>query len=307
MDIYGLLFLAVMVFYIAGGGIMWLAFACGSALFAGITAILAKLGIEKVNSTLATALRTIVVLLFSWLMVFLVGSQDQIGQISGKTLCFLILSGLSTGASWLCYFRALQLGDVNRVAPIDKSSMVLTVLLAFLLLGEPISVPKLIGILGIGTGTLLMIVKKETGGRGTRGRDWLLFAILSAVFASLSSVFGKIGVENIESSLGTAIRTLVVLAMAWLMVLISGKQHEIKGISKKSWVFLFLSGITTGLSWLCYYRALQDGPASVVVPIDKLSIVVTIVFSYVILKEKLSRKALVGLLLILAGTGAMLF
>ena len=285
---------------------LWLLFAFGSAFFAGITAVLAKIGIEKVNSTLATALRTMVVLAFSWLMVFLVGSQEQVGRISGKTLCFLILSGLSTGASWLCYFRALQLGDVNKVAPIDKSSTVLTIILAFLILGEPISIPKIIGVLCIGSGTLFMIAKKEPDENPAQSRSWLLFAMLSAVFASLTSIFGKIGVENVESNLGTAIRTVVVLAMAWLMVLVSGKQHEIKGIRKKSWGFLFLSGITTGLSWLCYYRALQDGPASAVVPIDKLSIVVTIVFSYVILKERLSRKAVVGLLLILAGTGAML-
>lgn len=285
----------------------WLLFAFGSAIFAGITAVLAKIGIQKVNSTLATALRTIVVLAFSWLMVFLVGSQGQIGQISRKTLFFLILSGLSTGASWLCYFRALQLGDVNKVAPIDKSSTVLTIILAFLLFGEPISVPKIIGILGIGIGTLLMIVKKETDKNQVQNRSWLLFAVLSAVFASLTSIFGKIGVENVESNLGTAIRTVVVLVMAWLMVFVTGKQHEIQNISKKSWLFLFLSGITTGLSWLRYYRALQDGPASVVVPIDKLSIVITIVFSYILLKERLSRKAVFGLLLILAGTLAMLF
>ena len=285
----------------------WLLFAFGSAIFAGITAVLAKIGIQKVNSTLATALRTIVVLAFSWLMVFLVGSQGQIGQISRNTLFFLILSGLSTGASWLCYFRALQLGDVNKVAPIDKSSTVLTIILAFLLFGEPISVPKIIGILGIGIGTLLMIVKKETDKNQVQNRSWLLFAVLSAVFASLTSIFGKIGVENVESNLGTAIRTVVVLVMAWLMVFVTGKQHEIQNISKNSWLFLFLSGITTGLSWLCYYRALQDGPASVVVPIDKLSIVITIVFSYILLKERLSRKAVFGLLLILAGTLAMLF
>ena len=175
---------------------MWLAFAFGSAFFAGITAVLAKIGIEKVNSTLATVLRTIVVLAFSWLMVFVVGSQSQIGEISGKTLCFLILSGLSTGASWLCYFRALQTGDVNKVAPIDKSSTVLTVILAFLLLSEPISIPKIIGVTGIGIGTLLMITKKETDKKQVQSKSWLLFAVLSAVFASLTSIFGKIGVEN---------------------------------------------------------------------------------------------------------------
>ena len=285
---------------------LWLLFAFGSAFFAGITAVLAKIGMEKIDSTLATALRTIVVLAFSWLMVFIVGSQNQIGEISGRTLCFLVLSGLSTGASWLCYFHALQLGDVNKVAPIDKSSTVLTILFAFLLLGEPVSAAKMIGILGIGTGTLLMITRKGGDKNQVRSRSWLLFAVLSAVFASLTSIFGKIGVENIESNLGTAIRTVVVLAMAWVMVFVSGKQREMKGISKKSWLFLFLSGITTGLSWLCYYRALQDGPASIVVPVDKLSIVVTIGFSYILLKEKLSRKAGVGLLLILLGTGVML-
>ena len=285
---------------------LWLCFAVGSAFFAGITAVLAKIGMQKINSTLATAIRTVVVLIFSWLMVFIVGSQDQISQITGKTLCFLVLSGLSTGASWLCYFKALQLGDVNKVAPIDKSSTVLTIPLAFILLGEPISVPQIFGVLGIGIGTLLMITKKETEEGKPQNKSWLLFAFLSAVFASLTSIFGKIGVENVESNLGTAIRTVVVLVMAWLMVFVEGQQKGIKTIDRKSWVFLFLSGITTGLFWLCYYRALQDGPASIVVPIDKLSILVTIIFSGVVLKERLSRKAGVGLLLILVGTGAML-
>ena len=285
---------------------MWLFFALGSAFFAGITAVLAKIGIENVNSTLATALRTMVVLAFSWLMVFVVGSQGGIAQISGTTLLFLMLSGLSTGASWLFYFKALQLGDVNKVAPIDKSSTVLTILLAFIFLGEPVSIPQALGVVGIGVGTLLMIAKKEVEDGKPHSKAWLVYAFLSAVFASLPSIFGKIGVENVESNLGTAIRTIVVLAMAWVMVFVTGEQKGIRSIGKKSWVFLFLSGITTGLSWLCYYRALQDGPASVVVPIDKLSILVTIVFSWIVLKEKLTPKAAVGLVLILAGTGAML-
>ncbi len=285
---------------------MWLFFALGSAFFAGITAVLAKIGIEHVNSTLATALRTVVVLAFSWLMVFVVGSQGGIAQISGPTLLFLVLSGLSTGASWLCYFKALQLGDVNKVAPIDKSSTVLTILLAFIFLGEPVSIPQALGVVGIGVGTLLMITKKEVEDGKPHSKAWLVYAFLSAVFASLTSIFGKIGVENVESNLGTAIRTIVVLVMAWVMVFVTGEQKGIRSIGKKSWVFLFLSGITTGLSWLCYYRALQDGPASVVVPIDKLSILVTIVFSWIVLKEKLTPKAAVGLVLILAGTGAML-
>lgn len=285
---------------------MWLFFALGSAFFAGITAVLAKIGIENVNSTLATALRTVVVLAFSWLMVFVVGSQGDIAQISGTTLLFLVLSGLSTGASWLCYFKALQLGDVNKVAPIDKSSTVLTILLAFIFLGEPVSIPQALGVVGIGVGTLLMIAKKEVEDGKPHSKAWLVYAFLSAVFASLTSIFGKIGVENVESNLGTAIRTIVVLVMAWVMVFVTGEQKGIRSIGKKSWMFLFLSGITTGLSWLCYYRALQDGPASVVVPIDKLSILVTIVFSWIVLKEKLTPKAAVGLVLILAGTGAML-
>lgn len=285
---------------------MWLFFALGSAFFAGITAVLAKIGIEHVNSTLATALRTVVVLAFSWLMVFVVGSQGGIAQISGTTLLFLVLSGLSTGASWLCYFKALQLGDVNKVAPIDKSSTVLTILLAFIFLGEPVSIPQALGVVGIGVGTLLMIAKKEVEDGKPHSKAWLVYAFLSAVFASLTSIFGKIGAENVESNLGTAIRTIVVLVMAWVMVFVTGEQKGIRSIGKKSWVFLFLSGITTGLSWLCYYRALQDGPASVVVPIDKLSILVTIVFSWIVLKEKLTPKAAVGLVLILAGTGAML-
>ena len=285
---------------------LWLGFALGSAFFAGITAVLAKVGMKNVNSTLATAIRTVVVLVFSWWMVFLVGSQAEITRLSGRTLFYLVLSGLSTGASWLCYFRALQLGDVNKVAPIDKSSTVLTILLAFLLLGEPVSAPQIVGVLGIGTGTLLMISRKETDTEGKPDGRWLLFACLSALFASLTSIFGKIGVEGVESNLGTAIRTVVVLGMAWLMVFVTGQQKGIRRIGRRDWLFLLLSGLSTGLSWLCYYRALQDGPASVVVPVDKLSILVTIVFSRLILHEKLSRRAAAGLALLVPGTGAML-
>ena len=285
---------------------LWLGFALGSAFFAGITAVLAKVGMKNVNSTLATAIRTVVVLIFSWWMVFLAGSQAEIARLSGRTLFYLVLSGLSTGASWLCYFRALQLGDVNKVAPIDKSSTVLTILLAFLLLGEPVSAPQIVGVLGIGIGTLLMISRKETDAGGKPDGRWLLFACLSALFASLTSIFGKIGVEGVESNLGTAIRTVVVLGMAWLMVFVTGQQKGIRRIGRRDWLFLLLSGLSTGLSWLCYYRALQDGPASVVVPVDKLSILVTIAFSRLILHEKLSRRAAAGLALLVLGTGAML-
>lgn len=286
---------------------MWILFAFGSALFAGITAILAKCGIRKTDSNVATAIRTIVVLLFSWLMVFITGSQSQMGVIDGRTWLFLILSGLATGASWLCYFKALQLGDINKVVPIDKSSVILTILLAFLFLGEAISMPKAAGVVLIGVGTFLMIEKKKTeAGKTEKGYGWFFYAAGSAVFASLTSILGKIGIAGVESNLGTAIRTAVVLLMAWLMVFVTGKQHTIKKVPKKELGFICLSGLATGASWLCYYRALQGGLASVVVPIDKLSIVVTVVFSYFVFHEGLSRKALAGLLMIVAGTLVML-
>lgn len=284
---------------------MWIFFAVGSAFFAGITAILAKCGIKKTDSDVATAIRTIVVLAFSWLMVLLAGSFSQISEISAYTWTFLILSGLATGASWLCYFRALQLGNINKVVPIDKCSIVFTVLLAFILLGEPISLWKLIGLTAIAGGTLLMIQKKEDAAQA-KGRAWLVYAVLSAVFASLTSIFGKIGIIGVESNLGTALRTGVVLLMAWLLVFVKGKQHLVKQIPGEELIYVSLSGIATGASWLCYYKALQDGPASVVVPIDKLSILVTVAFSYVVFNEKISKKAAVGLAAIVVGTLLML-
>lgn len=284
---------------------MWSLFAVGSAFFAGMTAILAKCGIKKTDSDVATAIRTIVVLVFSWLMVFLVGSAPEISQISPHTWLFLILSGLATGASWLCYFRALQLGDINKVVPIDKCSIVLTVLLAVLLLGEPLGLKKLIGLCAITGGTLLMIQKKE-GTAQTSGVSWLIYALLSALFASLTSIFGKVGIAGVESNLGTALRTGMVLVMAWLVVFLKGKQSALTGIPGNELVFIVLSGLATGASWLCYYKALQGGPASVVVPIDKLSILVTIAFSYVVFHETLSRKAAVGLAGVVVGTLLML-
>ncbi|MFZ3071428.1 MAG: EamA family transporter [Anaerolineaceae bacterium] len=285
---------------------MWIFFAFGSALFAGITAILAKRGIKNTDSNLATAIRTVVILVFSWLMVFIVGSQDTIPQISDRTLLFLVLSGLATGASWLFYFKAMQLGDVNKVTPIDKSSTVLTMILAVIFLSEPFTLPKVVGAVAIGIGTYLMIEKKQVEGEKKGYGPWFLYAVLSAVFASLTAILGKIGIAGVESNLGTAIRTVVVLIMAWVVVFVSKKQGEIKNIDKQSWLFLVLSGFATGASWLCYYRALQDGPASVVVPIDKLSIVITIAFSYFFLKESLTKKALAGLVLIVAGTLVLL-
>ena len=287
---------------------MWIFFAAGSALFAGATAILAKCGIRKTDSTVATAIRTIVVLVFAWIMVLVAGSQDQLGSLGGTTLLFLILSGLATGASWLCYFRALQIGDINKVVPIDKSSTVLTILLAFLLLGEPIGLFQGIGVVLIGAGTFLMIEKKQQKGpRGGSGKGWMLCAFGSDMFASLTAILGKVGIQGVESNLGTAIRTGVVLVMAWGMVFVTGEQRQLPGIDRRSWLFLGLSGMTTGLSWLCYYRALQDGPASIVVPIDKLSILVTIAFSYLAFHERLTKKSAAGLAMIVAGTLAMLF
>ena len=284
---------------------MWILFALGSAFFAGVTAILAKCGIRETDSDTATAIRTIVVLAFSWLMVFLVGSQSQIVQISVTTWTFLILSGLATGASWLCYFRALQLGNINQVVPIDKCSIVLTVVLAFVLLGEPISLLKLVGLVAIGGGTLLMIQKKADATQA-KGFRWLVYAVLSAVFASLTSIFGKIGITGVESNLGTALRTGVVLVMAWGMVFLQGKQKTLRGISRRELGFIALSGVATGASWLCYYKALQEGPASAVVPMDKLSILVTIAFSWLVFRERLSKKAAVGLGCIVLGTMLML-
>lgn len=285
---------------------MWVLYAFGAALFAGATSILAKIGIEEVDSHLATALRTIVVLVFSWLMVFIVGTQNQLTVISIKSYIFLILSGMATGASWLCYFKALQLGDVNKVVPIDKSSTILTMILAFVFLKEDITIPMIIGMIAIGIGTYLMIQKKEEWEKQVKNKVWLIYAVLSAVFASLTSILAKVGIENVESNLATAIRTIVVLIMAWLIVLLQKKHGEVKNISKKSFVFIGLSGIATGASWLCYYKALHDGLASIVVPIDKLSILVTVAFAYIFLKEKLSRKSMVGLILITVGTLSLL-
>lgn len=287
---------------------MWILYAAGSAFFAGVTSILAKCGIRKTDSTVATAVRTIVVLIFSWGLVWIVGSGKQILSVSGRTFLFLILSGAATGASWLCYFRALQTGDINKVVPIDKSSTVLTILLALIFLGEGIDLQKTCAVLIITAGIILMIEKKDvkSAGEGKNGsRGWMLYAVGSAVFASLTAILGKIGITGVESNLGTAVRTCVVLVMAWGMVWITGKQREVKQIEKRELLFICLSGIATGASWLCYYRALQEGPASVVVPIDKLSVLVTVAFSYFVFGEKLKAKAAVGLILLTAGTVVM--
>ena len=284
---------------------MWLAASIGSALFAGLTAILAKCGIRKTDSDIATAIRTIVVLIFSWVMVFIVGSADQITEITPRSLLFLILSGAATGASWICYFKALSIGDVNKVVPIDKSSTVLSVLLAILLFHETEHLAvKLISTVLLGIGIILMVEKKQSEQK-VSGNTYILYAIGSAVFAALTSILAKVGITGVESNLGTAIRTIVVLAMAWLLVLIKKKTPQLKQLDKKVLGFIGLSGIATGASWLCYYYAIQNGIVSVVVPIDKMSLLVTVIFSYFAFHEKLSKKAFFGLILMLAGTLAM--
>lgn len=283
----------------------WLLMAVLSAIFAGLTAILAKCGIRKTDSDVATALRTLVVLAFSWIMVFVVGSFDTIRDLSGKSLLFLVLSGFATGASWICYFKALSMGDVNKVVPIDKSSTILTVLLAIICFGETQKLAvKLIGTGLLAVGIFLMIEKK-TATQKKESKAWMIYAVLAAVFAALTSILAKVGISNVESNLGTAIRTGVVLVMAWVVVFIQGKQKHLKTLDKKELLFIALSGVATGASWLCYYYAIQKGVVSVVVPIDKMSILVAVTFSYFVFKEKLSVKALIGLVLMLAGTLAM--
>lgn len=286
---------------------IWIGAAILSAVFAGLTSILAKCGIKKTDSDLATALRTVVVLAFAWIMVFIVGSFSSITQITTTSLIFLILSGLATGASWIFYFKALSVGEINKVVPIDKSSTILTVLLAIICFGETTNLAvKLIATAILAAGIFLMVEKKQSAKKEEK-RSWVLYAVLSAVFAALTSILAKAGISGVESNLGTAIRTAVVLVMAWIIVFSRGKHKQIKTIEKKELLFIGLSGIATGASWLCYYYAIQKGIVSVVVPIDKLSIIVTVAFSYLVFKEKLPKKAFIGLCLMVTGTLLMAF
>lgn len=285
---------------------MWILFAFGSALFAGLTSITAKCGIKKADSTVATAIRTGVVLLCSAVMVTIVGSWGGITNIDTKSRIFLVLSGIATGASWLCYFKAISIGDVNKVVPLDKSSTVLAAVIAIIFLGESVTVPKITGLIAVTVGTYMMIGKKDGAGEKKRGLGWFFYGSLSAVFAALTSVLAKVGIENVESNLATTVRTAVVLVMAWLTVLVTGKGKLVKETTKKELLFIVISGILTGASWLCYYRALQLGEVSVVVPIDKLSILVSIAFSYIVFKEKLTLKSFMGLMIIVVGTLCLL-
>ena len=286
---------------------LWILAAVLSAFFAGLTSILAKCGIKRTDSDLATALRTAVVLAFSWIMVFLVGSQRTLGEIAPTSLLFLVLSGLATGASWIFYFKALSMGDVNKVVPIDKSSTVLTVLLAIICFGETGNLAaKLIATAVLAAGILLMVEKRKNA-KEAEGRAWILYAVLAAVFAALTSILAKVGITGVESNLATAIRTAVVLLMAWIIVLARGKHKGLRTLDRRELLFISLSGLATGASWLCYYYAIDKGLVSVVVPIDKLSIVITVLFSFLVFKEKLSKKALLGLLLMVTGTLLMVF
>ena len=284
---------------------MWITAAVLSAFFAGITAILAKCGIKKTDSNVATAIRTIVVLIFSFIMTFITGSISDIDKIGLKSFVFLVLSGIATGASWICYFKALSMGDVNKVVPIDKSSTVISVLLAIIIFHETNNLLlKLCATALLAAGIFLMVEKKETA-EVKEKRQCIIYAVLSAVFAALTSILAKIGIEDVESNLATAVRTCVVLVMAWIIVFAKGKQKQIKAIDKKELLFICLSGIATGASWLCYYYAIQNGVVSVVVPIDKLSIIVSILFSYIVFKENLSKKSFAGLCLMTVGTLVM--
>jgi len=273
-----------------------------SAFFAGLTSILAKCGIKNTDSELATALRTVVVLVGSWVMVFIVGSAHTAASIGGESLLFLILSGFATGASWLCYFKALSMGDVNKVVPIDKSSTVLTVILAIILFPEHENlILKLVATAILALGILLMVERNQAS-NSTKEKSWMLYAFGAAIFAALTPILAKTGIEGVESNLGTAIRTGVVLIMAWAIVFIRGKQSQLKKLDRHELLFIVLSGFSTCASWLCYYYAVQNGKVSVVVPIDKMSILFTVIFSYFVFKEKLSKKAFIGLCLMLIGT-----
>ena len=287
---------------------MWLLAACLSALFAGLTAVLAKAGVATTSSTVATALRTVVVAAGAWGMAALVGSASSLGTIDGRSLLFLILSGLATGASWLCYFAALARGDVSRVAPIDKLSTVLAILLALILLGEPVTAWGVVGIVVITAGTLLMVDPDDLSGLPLalrRGGSWLTYALASALFAALTSILGKVGISGVDPTLGTAVRTLVVLAMAWVIVAWQRRIREVRSIPARELAFIVASGAATCASWLAYYHALKDGPASVIVPIDKLSILVTVAFSTAVFHERFTGRYLAGLTLMCAGTAAM--
>ena len=281
---------------------LWFFYAIGAALFAAITTILTKIGLKKVDSHLATAIRTMSALAIAWVVVFVRRSAGDIPDIDLHTWVFLIISGLCTGGAWLCRFRALKLENVNKVTPITKSSTILTMLLAFIFLGEPLGWVISIGMVLMGIGTWLMLELKKSKVEGTKtGKAWLFFAVLAAVFASLTAIFGSIGVSDMDAALWTAMRTIIVAVVSWVMVFMTGGQKQVSSVDGRSWVFLILSGMATGVSWIFFYHALRIGNASLVVPIDQLSIVVTMGFARVFLGERFSRRSLIGLAILTAG------
>lgn len=285
---------------------LWILMAISSSFFAGLTAIFAKLGIKKTDSDVATLLKTVVVLIFSWIMVLIVGSAESISDISNKSFLFLVLSGIATGASWICYFKALSIGNINKVTVVDKSSMILSVLLAIILFGETNNlIIKLALIVLYSLGVFLMIEKKRDN-KETKKR-WLILALAAALFASLTTILAKAGIKDVESNLATAIRTSVVLIMSFMIVLIKKKENLLTQVEPKEMLFIFLSGVATGASWLCYYYAIQNGIVSVVVPIDKMSALFTILFSFIVFKERISKKSLIGLILMLISTLSLVF
>ncbi|MDO4849227.1 MAG: EamA family transporter [Coriobacteriia bacterium] len=287
----------------------WVLAASASALFAGLTSILAKVGIERTDSDVATAIRTAVVLVFSWVMASITAGDlpSALAAISPRSYAFLALSGLATGGSWICYFAALSEGDVNKVVPIDKSSTALSALLAIVLFGETGHLAvKLAATAAILGGTFLMIERKQgAGAPGGEGSRWLLLAVASAVFAALTSVLAKVGIEDVDSNLATAVRTCFVLVMAWAIVAARGKLSLVHEVEPRELGFICASGVATGASWLFYYYAIRTGQVSVVVQIDKLSILVSVAFARLVFGERLSRRAAAGLALIVAATLAM--
>lgn len=285
---------------------MWFAMSLLSAFFAGITTILAKCGIKYTSSNLATAIRTFSILIFSTLIVVLSGAFRDIPLITFKDIIYLVLSGIVTGISWILYFKALSIGNVNKVVAIDKSGTVLSILFAIVLFNETNNLLyKIVSIVFILIGTIIMVYKKEVKGSSNTNKSWIIYAIFSTIFASLTSILGKFGVSNIDSNLGTAIRTIVILIISWLIVFVTGEYKEIRTINRKELIFILLSGASTGASWLCYYYAIKYGIVSLVIPIDKLSILVSIIFSYIVFKEKLNIRELIGLILIVTGTIVM--
>lgn len=273
-----------------------------AALFAALTAILAKIGIEKVNSNLATAVRTVVVLIMAFLMVIITKQTDALFEVSGEALFYLVLSGLTTGLSWLCFFKAIQIGDVSKVVPIDKASVVLTIILSFVVLQEPATTLVVAGGVIISVGTFVLIGRNKEKKKVRVGQSYIWLAVLSAVFASLTNILAKIGIEDVDSNVATFIRTVVILLFAWGIVLFQRTGNQLKTISKRSYIFLILSGAATGFSWLCYFGALAFGKVSVVTPIDKFSVVITMVLSFFILKEKPTKNTIAGAVLITIGT-----